>query len=57
MAASVAGLGIDPDFVEAMTFAWLARERSGNRVAPNVHAVTGSHVSRGLDGVYSAWSS
>ena len=24
---SIGELGIDPDFVEAMTFAWLARER------------------------------
>ncbi len=52
--ASVAGLGIDPDFVEAMTFAWLARERLAGRVAPNVHTVTGSRGPRVLGGVYSA---
>ena len=54
MAASVAKLDIDPGFIEAMTFAWLARERLENRAAPNVHTVTGSRGRRGLDGVYSA---
>jgi anhydro-N-acetylmuramic acid kinase len=52
--ASVAELGIDPDFVEAMTFAWLARERLAGRAAPNVHTVTGSCGPRVLGGVYSA---
>ena len=52
--ASVAELGIDPDFVEAMTFAWLARERLENRAAPNVHTVTGARGPRVLGGIYSA---
>lgn len=50
--ASVAELGIDPDFVEAMTFAWLARERLDNRAAPNVHTVTGSRGPRILGGIF-----
>lgn len=54
--ASVAELGIDPDFVEAMTFAWLARERLENRAAPNVHTVTGARGPRVLGGVYCAGS-
>ena len=52
--ASIADLGIDPDFVEAMTFAWLARERMAGRAAPNVPTVTGSRGPRVLGGVYSA---
>ncbi|MBR0344173.1 MAG: anhydro-N-acetylmuramic acid kinase [Rudaea sp.] len=52
--ASVAEIGIDPDFVEAMTFAWLARERLENRAAPNVHTVTGARGPRVLGGIYSA---
>jgi anhydro-N-acetylmuramic acid kinase len=52
--ASIAGLGIDPDFVEAMTFAWLARERMENRAAPNVHTVTGARGPRVLGGIYGA---
>lgn len=50
--ASVADLGIDPDFVEAMTFAWLARERLNGRAAPNVHTVTGARGPRVLGGIY-----
>ncbi|MFT3790318.1 MAG: anhydro-N-acetylmuramic acid kinase [Rudaea sp.] len=50
--ASIARLGIDPDFVEAMTFAWLARERLENRAAPNVYSVTGARGPRVLGGVY-----
>jgi anhydro-N-acetylmuramic acid kinase len=50
--ASVASLGIDPDFVEAMTFAWLARERLANRAAPNVLTVTGARGPRVLGGIY-----
>ena len=49
---SVAELGIDPDFVEAMTFAWLARERLSDRAAPNVHTVTGARGPRVLGGVF-----
>ncbi|HEX7915382.1 anhydro-N-acetylmuramic acid kinase, partial [Rudaea sp.] len=50
--ASIAELGIDPDFVEAMTFAWLARERLDDRAAPNVPTVTGARGPRVLGGVY-----
>lgn len=50
--ASIARIGIDPDFVEAMTFAWLARERLRGRAAPNVHTVTGARGPRVLGGVY-----
>ncbi len=49
---SIGELGIDPDFVEAMTFAWLARERLANRAAPNVDTVTGARGPRVLGGVY-----
>ena len=52
--ASIADLGIDPDFVEAMTFAWLARERLDSRAAPNVHTVTGARGARVLGGIYYA---
>jgi anhydro-N-acetylmuramic acid kinase len=49
---SIAAIGIDPDFVEAMTFAWLAHERVAGRAAPNVHTVTGARGPRVLGGVY-----
>jgi len=50
--ASTATLGIDPDFVEAMLFAWLAHERLANRAAENVYTVTGARGARVLGGVY-----
>ncbi len=50
--ASVAGIGIDPDFVEAMTFAWLARERIERRPLADVPGVTGARGARVLGGVY-----
>lgn len=50
--ASVATLGIDPDFVEAMLFAWLARERIAGRAVENVYTVTGARGPRVLGGVY-----
>lgn len=50
--ASIANLGIDPDFVEAMLFAWLARERLAGRAAENVHTVTGARGPRVLGGIY-----
>ena len=50
--ASTATLGIDPDFVEAMLFAWLARERLGGRTVENVYAVTGARGARVLGGLY-----
>ncbi|HEX3896168.1 MAG TPA: anhydro-N-acetylmuramic acid kinase, partial [Rudaea sp.] len=49
---SIGELGIDPDFVEAMTFAWLARERLANRAPQNVYTVTGARGPRVLGGVY-----
>ena len=49
---SVATLGIDPDFVEAMTFAWLARERIAGRAPENVYNVTGARSPRVLGGIY-----
>ena len=49
---SIAQIGIDPDFVEAMTFAWLARERLDDRAARNVYTVTGARGPRVLGGVY-----
>lgn len=52
--ASVDTLGIDPDFVEAMTFAWLARERVENRALENVYSVTGARGARVLGAIYSA---
>ena len=50
--ASTATVGIDPDFVEAMLFAWLAHERLANRAAENVCTVTGARGARVLGGVY-----
>jgi anhydro-N-acetylmuramic acid kinase len=50
--ASTAALGIDPDFVEAMLFAWLAHERLAERVPENVYTVTGARGARVLGGVY-----
>jgi anhydro-N-acetylmuramic acid kinase len=47
---SSAELGIDPDFVEAMAFAWLARQRL-NHLPGNLPAVTGARGPR----VLGAW--
>jgi len=49
---SIAARGIDPDFVEAMLFAWLARERLLERPAADVARVTGARGARVLGGVY-----
>jgi anhydro-N-acetylmuramic acid kinase len=49
---STATRGIDPDFVEAMLFAWLARERMLGRPAPGVYSVTGASGPRVLGGIY-----
>jgi len=49
---STAVRGIDPDFVEAMLFAWLARERMLGRPAPGVCSVTGARGPRVLGGIY-----
>jgi anhydro-N-acetylmuramic acid kinase len=50
--ASTATLGIDPDFVEAMLFAWLAHERLAGRAPENVYTVTGADGARVLGAVY-----
>lgn len=44
---STAALGVDPDFVEAAAFAWLARERIEGRTG-NMCAVTGARSARVL---------
>lgn len=51
--ASTAALGLDPDFVEAVGFAWLARETLAGR-AGNRCEVTGARGPRVLGAVYSA---
>ena len=48
---SSAGHGLDPDCVEAMAFAWLARETLANRPG-NLPAVTGAAGPRVLGGIY-----
>ncbi|HJU06987.1 MAG TPA: anhydro-N-acetylmuramic acid kinase [Rhodanobacteraceae bacterium] len=48
---STAEFGVDPDYVEAMAFAWLARERLAGR-AGNLPGVTGAKGPRVLGGVY-----
>jgi anhydro-N-acetylmuramic acid kinase len=50
--ASTVTRGIDPDFVEAMLFAWLARERLAGRAVALLPAVTGARGARVLGGVY-----
>jgi anhydro-N-acetylmuramic acid kinase len=50
---STAAHGIDPDFVEAMAFAWMARETLLGRPG-NIASVTGAQGARVLGGVYSA---
>jgi len=51
--ASSAACGIDPDHVEAMAFAWLARQRLLGR-AGNLPAVTGARGYRQLGAIYPA---
>jgi anhydro-N-acetylmuramic acid kinase len=50
---STATLGLDPDYVEAMGFAWLAREALAGRPG-NLPAVTGASGRRVLGTVYPA---
>jgi len=50
--ASTATRGIDPDFVEAMLFAWLARERMAGRALRDVADATGARGARVLGGIY-----
>jgi anhydro-N-acetylmuramic acid kinase len=49
--ASTAAIGMDPDWVEAATFAWLA-SRTLSGLTGNSQAVTGATGSRVLGGVY-----
>lgn len=48
---STASHGLDPDFVEAMAFAWLARETLANRPG-NLAAVTGARGPRVLGAIH-----
>ena len=50
---SSAAHGLDPDFVEAMAFAWLARETLAGRPG-NLPAVTGAAGLRVLGAIYPA---
>jgi anhydro-N-acetylmuramic acid kinase len=50
---SVATHGIDPDFVEAMLFAWLAQQRLLGRPVADIARVSGARGARVLGGVYS----
>jgi anhydro-N-acetylmuramic acid kinase len=50
---TTAALGLDPDFVEAAGFAWLARARLEN-LPGNLASVTGARGPRVLGGVYAA---
>ena len=49
--ATTAALGLDPDFVEAVGFAWLARARLRGEPG-NLPAVTGARGPRLLGGIY-----
>src|SRR5262249_38319531 len=49
---SVASRGFDPDFVEAMLFAWLAHERLAARPIADLPRVTGASGARVLGAVY-----
>jgi anhydro-N-acetylmuramic acid kinase len=49
---STATRGIDPDFVEAMLFAWLARERLAGHALRSIYTVTGARGPRVLGGIY-----
>ena len=50
---STADIGIDPDFVEAAVFAWLARERVHGRPG-NLPSVTGARGPRLLGAIFAA---
>jgi anhydro-N-acetylmuramic acid kinase len=51
--ASTAAFGIDPDYLEASAFAWLARQRLLQRPG-NLPAVTGARGPRVLGAIYAA---
>jgi anhydro-N-acetylmuramic acid kinase len=48
---TTSAIGLDPDWVEAATFAWLARQTLGG-LAGNAPVVTGAAGARVLGGVY-----
>jgi anhydro-N-acetylmuramic acid kinase len=50
---STAAHGLDPDFVEAMAFAWLARQTLASRPG-NLPAVTGARGPRVLGAIHPA---
>jgi anhydro-N-acetylmuramic acid kinase len=50
---STAAFGVDPDFLEAIAFAWLARQRLLGRPG-NLPAVTGAHGLRQLGAIHPA---
>lgn len=50
---STAALGVDPDWMEAIAFAWLAW-RCNERLSGNLPAVTGAHGKRILGAIYPA---
>jgi anhydro-N-acetylmuramic acid kinase len=49
--ASTAALGLDPDYVEAIAFAWFAK-RTLEGLTSSAGSVTGAHGARILGGVY-----
>ncbi len=51
--ASTQSVGIDPDWMEALAFAWLARQAIHHRPA-NIPSVTGAHGPRILGAIYPA---
>lgn len=51
--ATTADCGIDPDFVEALAFAWLARQTLAGQ-SGNLPTVTGAAAPRVLGGIYPA---
>jgi anhydro-N-acetylmuramic acid kinase len=51
--ATTTALGIDPDWVEALAFAWLARQTL-HRAPGNLPSVTGARGARILGAIYSA---
>jgi anhydro-N-acetylmuramic acid kinase len=51
--ASTAALGVDPDYVEAIAFAWFARQTLAG-IATGSPSVTGAAASRILGGIYAA---
>ncbi|MEO7067757.1 MAG: anhydro-N-acetylmuramic acid kinase [Rhodanobacter sp.] len=53
LVTSTARYGVDPDFLEAIAFAWLARQRVLGRPG-NLPAVTGARGLRVLGGLYSS---